>query len=199
MGGLNNEIRNSLKNRCKAEGFAKKGNWYIRNSCNTGFYDLLFFSFYNYNSSLGLGCFSGISNSQVDELYKQLTGNHTNDPIPLLCINLGYLEPCGRFKDWHIQQSSNLITIEDSIFREIQEYATPFYKEYSDIDRLILSYENLELNITKEQQFFMLPLLYLITNQKQKGISFMNNFVASGRALDDYKNNYMSNYFVYGE
>ena len=199
MRSLKSEISISLTERCKTIGFVKKGNWYIRNSYNVGYKDLLAFSFYNYKSSLGLSCFSGVSNSQIDELYKTMTGNRTNAPIPLICINLGYIEPYGRFKDWVVQENNNYTSIEDNIFREIQEYAAPFYKEYSDVERLLLSFEKMELNIDKEQQFFILPLLYLIINQKQRGVDFINNLLLSGFVLDDYKKNYMSNYFSYGE
>ena len=199
MHSLKQGISFSLTERCRGIGFVKKSNWYIRNSCNVGYKDLLSFSFYNYKSSLALSCFSGICNSQVDELYKTMTGNRTNAPIPLICINLGYIEPYGRFKDWLVQENNNYKIIEENIFREIQEYTTPFYKEYSDVERLLLSFEKMELNIDKEQQFFMLPLLYLITGQKQRGIAFMNNLLSSRFVLDDYKKNYMSNYFSYGE
>ena len=188
---LKEEFNKAFKQRCLEAGFSKKGNWYYRQAKGE-FHDLLNVSYYSYSCKTAIGLFAGIRNLSVEGLYERFTNNRLKEPLSMFCVNIGYLGSGNSFKDWCLTEDIGAVINE--VTMEIKQYANPFYSEYGDIPRLIKAFENMELTIDKEQQFFMLPLLYYISNQKEKGMDYFMQKKKENFKIDDYKNRFMDRY-----
>lgn len=194
MYNLKDEINQALKSRIQEEGFTKKGNCYCRQSETQGYQDLISFSQYSYSSGRAVGVVVGIRCLAVERLYELLTGCSLKAPMSVVNVNIGYLEPDKHFKDWYFENSANLDGIVEGIFDEIRKYAYPFFSEYEDATRLADALERREFVIVNEQRFYILPLLYLVSGRKEKGIACMNDMCLSGFSLDENKKEFMQNY-----
>ena len=193
MSKLKSELTAAVKLRCREEGFTKKGYWFRRTSSKEGFDDMLLFGQSYYVTARALTVSVGIRNLNIEQLFVKLTANHLCVPLPLVVINIGYLEAQKWYKDWYMKDTTNLDNIVNEIFEEIRQYACPFFDEYADLDRLIEVFEHRDLFIGKAEQFYFLPLLYLITGQKNKGLEFYDN-LPDDFVLDDWKRNYIEKY-----
>jgi hypothetical protein len=112
---------------------------------------------------------------------------------------LGYLEPEYKFKDWFFKDNTNLDGKMDEIFKEIRLYAYPFYTEFENVERLIEAFEKRELLIGRDYQFYMLPLLYMVVGQKEKGIDFLNNGLQPDFRVNEFMQKYIERYQEYPE
>lgn len=203
MSTLKDEINSALKNRCLDEGFKKKGYCYFRESSHDDvFHDLLNFGQYTYSSGRGIDVAVGIRHIIIERLYVQLTDHREGKailPIPIFMAQLGYLEPEYKFKDWFFKDNTNLDGKMDEIFKEIRLYAYPFYTEFENVERLIEAFEKRELLIGRDYQFYMLPLLYMVVGQKEKGIDFLNNGLQPDFRVNEFMQKYIERYQEYPE
>lgn len=182
------------------EGFLqKKGGWYFRPGFKKGFNDLLGISHSTYYEGRSVSAQIGIHNTEVESIYRTLTGEKThNRPLWLLSLNIGHLEPEGHYKDWYFNELSAIPVITKELFDDVRDYGYPFLKEYENIELLIRVYEHRKvrrIGIDRETQFLILPLLYLLSGQKEKGIELMCSIIQEGyQPIGDRKtfyNNYM--------
>ena len=108
MSKLKSELTAAVKLRCREEGFTKKGYWFRRTSSKEGFDDMLLFGQSYYVTARALTVSVGIRNLNIEQLFVKLTANHLCVPLPLVVINIGYLEPQKWYKDWYMKDTTNL-------------------------------------------------------------------------------------------
>jgi len=201
------EMKRALTQRALQEGFIKRGYGFLRAGKDCDFQDYLSFgaSTYSYGRFVAPGI--GVHHILVEQLYTKVTKERLKSPLWLINVNIGYLQPARNYAHWFFDDVSQVDMVCDQMFEEIKEYGLPFYSEYEDIarmihvyeTRIIRGYDGLELKwISNTQQFTILPLLYHIVGETDKGIDFMDRVIKNGAYMDNFRQSFYDNYFQLG-
>ena len=91
-------------------------------------------------------------------------------------MNIGYLKHKKEFKEWQVENSASeedVREIVNDMVNHIETYAIPFLSKFSDVNELIfeLGVGNL---INPHHADYNLPLLYVMTGEKEQAISCLN-------------------------
>lgn len=174
------DIDKELSIRCKELMFKKKKYNYYKPLTN------------NIMATLGFGCTSfgknghshinitiGVFYNEVDEIYLKLTGySGYNCMQPTIGCQLGYLMPINDFYEWEIIDGADNSKKFSDIFDNIVKYGFPYQTKMTDFDNLFNSYYNRDrgvLNVSREK---IIPILYYIKGEKEKGIEFIKETIA---------------------
>lgn len=200
-------LKDAITHSAEEAGFSKKmWPWFCRKGQVEGFQDLLGFSLSTYHSGRSVGVHVAVYHPMIEQLYKSIAHVRLSYPLWLLCLNIGYLTPEYRYKNYFFADGTGISAICESIFSDVFQYSNSFYTEYEDIGRLINVYENRRFlgygdreikSITFDQQFTILPLLYHLGGNHKKGVELMEGMINDGYKMDDFKKGYFENYCHY--
>ena len=118
-------------------------------------------------------------------------------PLWVLNTNIGYLTTHSTYKEWDFYDNSNIEAECQEMFDIIRRFAYPFYDQVEDVEYLLRLYESNGKLIRLDQQFIILPLLYLLVGEKEKGILFLENKQTENRFTPDFRKEYLQKYRCY--
>ena len=199
MARLKELIMPELKRRSIDRGFKTLGLYLARNGEDPGFLDSLAFCFCTYPNRRTVGPSVGIISTQLVQLFQAISKTTVKYPFSVCNFNIGNIKPNRKYEVWEFQEGMDFTPIFDDIFKNIEEYAYPFWREMSNIPSLIEILEDPCSGIVSETRFFNLPLLYLMAGNKDAGIKYLEKELPRyGNLVDDYKN-YYHNYCAFDE
>ena len=192
-------IETQIIKHCQEEGFSRIGRsrWFYRDGATEEFQDLLFFCFSTYSASRSVGVFPAIRHLGIEKLYKQITGDKLSAPLWVLNTNIGYLTPQSTYKEWDFYDNSNIKAECHEMFGIIRRFAYPFYDQVEDVEYLLRLYESNGNLVRLDQQFIILPLLYLLVGKKEEGILFLEEKQTENRFTPDFRKEYLQKYRCY--
>lgn len=91
-------------------------------------------------------------------------------------INIGYLTPYEKFKEWYIENSASDNVRNEIIadmISDIETYAIPFLNKYSDIKELIHGIEGGNRFLSFQSEY-KLPILYYLNGEYDLAVAYMN-------------------------
>ena len=190
-----------IKEKCSELGFEKKKHLYAK-SLTDDAWGLLYFSCATYPGYREIGVHVMITFKSVEKLNCLLW----NIPFGkwgywVVSNNIGYLGPEAWYKEWEFKEDCDMYDIHrivNKMFKYIKKYALPFYDKMADIKAVIDLYEHNSRLIDRQRgKLTILPLLYLMEGEKQKGVDAINEVVNNGYRLSNEEQMFIDNYMSY--
>lgn len=128
----------------------------------------------------------GIIYDELEKLTAKLKGEKLRKGWPTAAANLGNLKPNREFMEWQLTNTIDMLTLGKVIFYNINEYAVPFWEQFSTIEGLIDGYEkeDLRLILTGNNYKWRMVAAYCLTGRKADAISVLEKW-EKGRPSQD--------------
>lgn len=161
-----------LCNKLLLLGFKRKGQHDFIKKCDDFTQTLSFIHAVSQSHSRDYTILVSIRNSQMEKI-----GHDTEIYFGGgWSINIGYLTPYVKFKEWYIENSASDNVRNEIIadmISDIETYAIPFLNKYSDIKELIHGIEEGNRFLSFQSEY-KLPILYYLNGEYDLAVAHMN-------------------------
>ncbi len=160
---------------CKQLGFSKKKYNYYKPLTN-GIFSTLGFGIAHYSTPghTFINVIVGVLHEDVELLSFKLTGyNRLTTMQPQIGIQLGYLMPEKKYREWEYQENTDNTIMFDDLLSNIQNYAIPYQTSYKDPSVLFNAIEDINISTYFIRDRY-LPILYYLRGDKQSGLRVIN-------------------------
>ena len=172
-------IERSIAEGIKGLGFKKKKHFYYK-LIKPNIYATIGVSSF---SALHVKCRAysiqiGILYEDVEKIAYELTGiNELALMRPTMGIDIGYLMPENRFKNWEFSYEFSNEKEFSEMFKAIETYGNAYWEKYSDFDNFFHAFYIREGGILNDTRERYLPILYYMRGEKDKGVEFINETI----------------------
>ena len=183
---------------CYHRGFEPKGYYYAKKIAN-GYWGLLAFSYATYSACCSIDVSIGVFNETIHKYSKKIwAGSDSKALFWLILPNIGWLDEKKPHRAvWDINDMSDISKVCNNIFDKVDTLSPWFFSTYSNIDILIRTYENYRSQpwpLCHDDAYRVLPLLYLVNNQKDIGLEYLLKYLCRQEIITQYDMPYIEKY-----
>lgn len=121
----------------------------------------------------------GILYEDVEKIAYELTGiNELAMMRPTMSMDIGYLMPENRFKEWEFSYEFSNEQEFSEMFKAIETYGNAYWEKYSNFDNFFHAFYIRERGIQNDTRDRYLPILYYIRGEKDKGLEVIEEAIA---------------------
>ncbi len=145
---LNVFIVDGLGNILQKEGFILKGkNTFIRKVGECKQEVNVLFRKINGQEAGYIQIFVAFTFDQLEKLTAELKGEKPRKDWPTVSINVGNLKKERDFAEWFLNAETDINSLSEQISKYLNEYAYPFWQQFSSIQRVKDGFENHDLRL----------------------------------------------------
>ena len=192
-------IDNYIRTKCVSRGYKILGSGYTF-PYRKGYSAMLVFSGSNYNVCRTETVTLGVCNDEIERLLGILHGQTERFKktirFSVYKTNIGYCMPECKYRVWNIDENASREDIEktcDTIFDELDTYLPILLDRMCNLSRI----KEYTLQQNYMEQLLVMPIIYMMEGNKQKGVSLINEIIELGASDIHYHADFIKNYMEY--
>lgn len=127
----------------------------------------------------------GVAIHSVNELYIKLTECQDNPYvsiyIPIVIKNMGYIMPQNSYKEWYLEENSDVEQTFAELVEAIKTYAFQYYEDRCDIRKIEYYVKETNEVITKIARDEYYPIILYLSDKKNEAIRYVTQIRDSKR------------------
>ena len=115
---------------------------------------------------------------ELNSIASQLEGVEQRKDWPTAAANVGNLKPVEEFIEWPLTTTTDILALGDVIISSIEDYALPFWKQFSKIEGLIEGYEKEDPRLTLSGNDYRWSMVaaYCLTGKHEEAIDVLKKW-----------------------